>query len=185
MVTVTGPGGVGKTRPALHVAREVAATRRDGGWFVDLVQVTEPQMVIAAVASAIGVVDPHGGSLDDAVVAALAVGDAVMVLDNCEHVIDAVLRAPNALGVVSVVDVVATSRARLVAPFERVYVVPGLSVTDDGGDAVTLFVERATPRRGRRRSTATRWPMLRRALDGMRVGDRARRRATPSWDSTG
>ena len=56
MVTVTGPGGVGKTRLARLVARELAATRRDGGWFVDLVQVTDPAMVVAAVAAAVGVV---------------------------------------------------------------------------------------------------------------------------------
>ena len=70
MVTVTGPGGVGKTRLARLVARELAATRSDGGWFVDLVRVTDPDMVIAAVAATVGVVEPPGGSLVDAVAAA-------------------------------------------------------------------------------------------------------------------
>lgn len=145
MVTVTGPGGVGKTRLALQVAQEFASTRHDGGWFVDLVRVTDPRMVIAAVASAIGVAEQPDGSLDDAVVAALATRDAVIVLDNCEHLVDAVRSCAERLLVsCPSLRLIATSRARLLAPFEWVYAVPGLSVTTDGGDAVTLFVERAT-----------------------------------------
>ena len=57
-------------RLALQVAQEFAVTRRDGGWFVDLVHVTDPGMVIAAAAAVIGVAEQPGGSLDDAVVAA-------------------------------------------------------------------------------------------------------------------
>ena len=90
MVTATGPGGVGKTRLALRVVEPFAATPRDGGWFVDLVHVNDPAMVIAAVAAAAGVVAPLGGSLAQALAASLADSDAVILLDNCEHVIDAV-----------------------------------------------------------------------------------------------
>ena len=168
MVTVTGPGGVGKTRLALQVAQEFAATRRDGGWFVDLVHVTDPGMVIAAVAAVIGVVEQPGGSLDDAVVAALASADAVIVLDNCEHVVDAVRSCAERLLVsCPALVLLATSRSRLVAPFEWVYAVPGLSVTGDGGDAVTLFVERAIAAGGDDRLDRRQVGDLCRALDGM------------------
>lgn len=167
MVTVTGPGGVGKTRLALQVAQEFASTRRDGGWFVDLVQVTDSEMVLAAIAATIGVAEQQGGSLDDAVVAALAASDAVMLLDNCEHVIEGVRSCAEQLLLhCPAVVIVATSRARLAVPFEWVYPVPGLSVGEEDGDAVTLFLERVlaaagdTPdRRGVRE--------LCHALDGM------------------
>jgi len=144
MVTVTGPGGVGKTRLALRVAQERAATRRDDGWFVDLVRVTDPGMVIAALAQSIDVPEQLGGSLDGAVLARLAHSDGVLVLDNCEHVLSAARScAELLLTSCPSVEIIATSRARLMAPFEWVYEVPGLSVTGDGGDAVSLFLERA------------------------------------------
>jgi predicted ATPase len=144
MVTVTGPGGVGKTRLALRVAQQAAAARRDGGWFVDLVQVTDPGMVVAAVAATIGIPERQGGSLEDAILTALGPSDALIVLDNCEHLIDAVRPfVEHVLAACPSLVVLATSRARLVTPFEWVYPVPGLSVSYDGGDAVTLFVDRA------------------------------------------
>src|SRR5882672_7863005 len=90
MVTVIGPGGVGKTRLALHVVEPFAAIRRDGGCFVDLVHVSDPAMVVGAVAAAAGVVAPLGGSLAQALASSLAGSDAVILLDNCEHVLDAV-----------------------------------------------------------------------------------------------
>jgi predicted ATPase/DNA-binding CsgD family transcriptional regulator len=168
MVTVTGPGGVGKTRLALHVAQEVAATRRDGGWFVDLVHVTDPAMVVAAVASTIGAAEQPGGSLDEAVVAALSASDAVIVLDNCEHLIGGVRSCvERLLASCASLTLIATSRARLMAPFEWVYAVPGLSVPAEGGDAVTLFVERAIAAGGDDALDRQRIGDLCRALDGM------------------
>ena len=147
-----GPGGVGKTRLALRVVEPFAASRRDGGWFVELVDVIDPGRVMAAVAAAAGVVAPLDGSLAQAVAASLADSDAVILLDNCEHVIDAVREcASQLLEACPSLRIVATSRIALRAPFEWVYAVPGLSLTheggneegDEGGDAVTLFVERA------------------------------------------
>jgi predicted ATPase/DNA-binding CsgD family transcriptional regulator len=144
-VTAVGPGGVGKTRLALAVAAEVAGDFADGVCFVDLVPITDPGRVGAAVAAALGVGEQPGRGIDDAVLAALAQREALLVLDNCEQVRDGV--APfleRLLAACPGLRVLATSRARLVVPFERVYPVPPLSLAGDGeSDAVTLFMNRA------------------------------------------
>ncbi|HEV2784292.1 MAG TPA: LuxR C-terminal-related transcriptional regulator, partial [Actinophytocola sp.] len=144
-VTAVGPGGVGKTRLALAVAAEAAGEFADGVWFVDLVPITDPGRVGAAVADAVGVGEQPGRSLDEAVLAALADREALLVLDNCEHVRDGV--APfveRLLARCPRVRVLATSRARLVVPFERIFAVPPLSLAGGGeSDAVTLFMDRA------------------------------------------
>lgn len=151
-VTAVGPGGVGKTRLALAAAADLARSFEDGVWFVDLVPVTDPAMVGSAVAAALGLGEQQGRSIDDSVLAALADRRALLVLDNCEHLgagvapfIERLLaRCPR-------VSVLATSRARLLVPFEWVYPVPPLSLrgpgdgTGDVGspDAVSLFLDRA------------------------------------------
>ena len=144
-VTAVGPGGVGKTRLVLRVASEVAAEFADGVWFVDLVSVTDPAMVGAAVASGLGIGEQPGRSPDESVLTVLADRQALVVLDNCEHVRDGVAafverlltRCPR-------VTVLATSRARLLVPFEHVHPVPPLSVDgDEGPEAVELFLDRA------------------------------------------
>ncbi|XVV07324.1 ATP-binding protein [Actinosynnema sp. CA-248983] len=144
-VSAVGPGGVGKTRLALAVAADTAGEFADGVWFADLVPVTDPGMVGAAVAAAVGVGEQPGRSLDDSVIATLADRRALLVLDNCEHVRDGV--APfleRMLGSCPKVTVLATSRARLMVPFERVQPIPPLSLTGDAeSDAVALFLERA------------------------------------------
>jgi predicted ATPase/DNA-binding CsgD family transcriptional regulator len=152
LVTATGPGGVGKTRLAAAVAADLAADRRDGVWFVDLVPVSDGELVATAVANTLGLGEPQGRSVEDAVIAHLADREALLVLDNCEHVADATaVFVERVLGRCPEVSVLATSQARLVLPFEWVFPVPGLSLpadpdgdsTDDAGDAVALFVERA------------------------------------------
>jgi predicted ATPase/DNA-binding CsgD family transcriptional regulator len=148
-VTAVGPGGVGKTRLALTVAADLAGDFADGVWFVDLVPVTDPAMVGAAVAAALGLGEQQGRSIDDSVLAALADRHALLVLDNCEHLASGV--APfveRLLARCPYVRVLATSRARLAVPFERVYAVPPLSLVGDGdvggsSDAVALFLDRA------------------------------------------
>ncbi|MFL1380894.1 ATP-binding protein [Nocardiopsis protaetiae] len=146
LVTVVGAGGVGKTRLALAVAARAADDFADGVWFVDLVPLTEPGRVGAAVAAAVGVGERPGGDLDDAVSDALADRRALLVLDNCEHVRDGV--APfleRLLTACPRLHVVVTSRARLMVPFERTFPLPPLSL--DGGEdseAAALFLERAS-----------------------------------------
>ena len=95
-------------------------------------------MVMAAVAAATGVVAPLGGSLAQAVAASLADSDAVILLDNCEHVIDAVRDCVSQLlEACPSLLIVATSRIALRAPFEWVYAVPGLSLTRPRATAAT------------------------------------------------
>ena len=89
-VTAVGPGGVGKTRLALAVAADLASDFEDGVWLVDLVPVTDPVMVGAAVAAALGVGEQQGRNIDDSVLAALADRRALVVLDNCEHLAEGV-----------------------------------------------------------------------------------------------
>ncbi len=169
MVTATGPGGVGKTRLALSVAAEIAPGRRDGAWFVDLVTVTDPAMVVASIAETVGVPEQRSASIESALVASLAPSDGLLVLDNCEHLLDGVRDCvERILGGCPRVTVLATSRSRLVVPYEWVYEVPGLSVTDDGGDAVELFTARVAAATGDPTAPdARRVAALCRALDGM------------------
>ncbi|HEY2998782.1 MAG TPA: LuxR C-terminal-related transcriptional regulator [Acidimicrobiales bacterium] len=145
LVTAIGPGGVGKTRLATAVAAELAASRRDGVWFVDLVPVTDPGLVASAVSTTLGLDDPRGRSVEEALLGHLADADALLVLDNCEHLLGGVaVFVERLLGRCPGVDVLATSQARLMLPFERVFPVAGLSLPGDGaGDAVALFLERA------------------------------------------
>lgn len=150
-VTAVGPGGVGKTRLALAMAAESAGEYPDGVWFVDLVPITDPDMVATAVAGALGLGEQPGRGIDESVVAALADRHALLVLDNCEQVRDGV--APfveRLLATCPQVSALATSRARLMVPFERVYPVPPLSLAGAGdSEAVALFMERAAAMGGR------------------------------------
>jgi predicted ATPase/DNA-binding CsgD family transcriptional regulator len=149
LVTATGPGGVGKTRLALSVAAEVAPARRDGVWFVDLIHVTDPAMVTSALAETVGVAEQRTASVDRGLVASLAASDALLVIDNCEHVLDGVRACvERIIAGCPGITVLATSRARLLLPYERVYVVPGLSVVGGGGDAVDLFAARVSAATG-------------------------------------
>ncbi|SBT39024.1 Predicted ATPase [Micromonospora auratinigra] len=144
-VTAVGPGGVGKTRLALAVAADAAGGYPDGVWFVDLVPVGDPDMIATAVAGALGLGEQPGRDLTGSVVAALADRRALLVLDNCEHLVDGVARfLERLLAGCPGLTVLATSRARLMVPYERVYPVPPLSLAVDGeSDAVALFRQRA------------------------------------------
>ncbi|NKY26089.1 ATP-binding protein [Nocardia gamkensis] len=146
-VTAVGPGGVGKTRLALSVAAQIAGEFSDGVWFVDLVPITsaDTSVVAGTVALALGLGEQPGRAMDETVPATLADRRALLVLDNCEHVRDGV--APfieRLLATCPGVTVLATSRARLMVPFERVYAVPPMSLSGEGAsDAVELFMDRA------------------------------------------
>jgi predicted ATPase/DNA-binding CsgD family transcriptional regulator len=164
LVTALGPGGVGKTRLALAVAGDVARGYAGGARYVDLVPVTDPAMVGAALAAAFGFGEQPGRTPTDTVLAKLAGVEVLVVVDNCEHLLDEVSGLlERLLTACPGVSVLATSRARLRLPFEYVFPVPGMSLGDRAGDgdATTLFCERAamagwtSPYPGDRRRVAT------------------------------
>jgi predicted ATPase/DNA-binding CsgD family transcriptional regulator len=145
LVTALGPGGVGKTRIAIAVAHDGSGFP-DGAVYVDLVPVTSASGIGPAIAAAAGVGAQQAASPEDAVEAWLQDRRLLLVLDNCEHLIDAV--APLLERLLARCDgltVLATSRARLLVPYERVFPVPGLSIDEaaGSGDAVELFRQRA------------------------------------------
>jgi len=144
LVTAVGPGGIGKTRLELAVAAEQAGRFAGGVWYADLVPVTDGAMVAAALAAALGLGEQPGRSAEETVLAWFGDREALLVLDNCEHLVEGVVvLAERVLAACSGVTVLATSRARLLVPHERVFSVPGMTVSGDGGDAVELFLERA------------------------------------------
>ena len=149
LVTVTGPGGVGKTRLADEVARQVAARFADGAWLAELAPVRDPVRVAPAVAVALGVREQPGMPVADALMRVLARRQLLVVLDNCEHVIEEAARlCAGLLAACDDVRVVATSRERLRIAGEVAYRLAPLPVPGPGKDitgsaAVTLFADRA------------------------------------------
>jgi predicted ATPase/DNA-binding winged helix-turn-helix (wHTH) protein len=153
LVTLTGVGGIGKTRLALEVARHLPSQLPDGAWLVELGPLTDPDLVSVTVATALRLPLPAGASPDEVVAHALGTKHLLIVLDNCEHVIEAAASAAERLvRGTAAVRVLATSREPLRADGEQVYRVPGLDVpvkgTEDPDEvlrhgAVRLFVIRA------------------------------------------
>ncbi|WP_203718691.1 ATP-binding protein [Asanoa siamensis] len=141
LVTAVGPGGVGKTRLAVAVAADLAPAFPDGACYVDLVPVASGDMLALAVAETLGV-PQRTRSAEDALITWFSTRHTLLVLDNCEHLVDSVAElVERLLAGGDQLAVLATSRSRLLLPFEKVFVVPGLSLA--GGDAATLFGERA------------------------------------------
>ena len=154
LVTVTGAGGCGKTRLAIQVGAELVEAHPDGVWFADLSSVTDPGAVAAQVSQVFALKEAPGTSTIEALVAYLAERHAMLILDNCEHVLDAAARlADTLLGRCGRLAVLATSRQPLAVEGEVVWRLPSLPVpTVDGPagiaglsacDAVQLFVDRA------------------------------------------
>jgi predicted ATPase len=152
IVTLTGVGGVGKTRLALHAGAELLPRFRDGVWLVELAPVLDPGALFEVVAGAMRVPERQGMPLAASVRDFLRGKRLLVVLDNCEHLLDAV--ATFVAGVVAAcpdVSVLATSREGLGVDGERMLVVPSLELPAAGSplgvvgeaDAVRLFVERA------------------------------------------
>jgi predicted ATPase len=145
LVTLTGVGGVGKTRLALEVAGRLVDEFPDGVWFFELAAVADPSAVPDAVAAVLGITQQPGKTLAESVAAALEGRERLLVLDNCEHVLDAAADLIEAiLAASAATKIVATSREGLGIADERLWPVPSLDVRA-GVDsaAVALFVERA------------------------------------------
>ncbi|GMQ86267.1 MAG: hypothetical protein BMS9Abin07_1840 [Acidimicrobiia bacterium] len=152
LLTVTGVGGSGKTRLALQAAAEVLSDYPGGVWLVELADVVDPGLVPTAVAEELGVAERQGLSLIDSVASTIGDQQLLLLLDNCEHLVDAAAeataglleRCPN-------LRILATSRELLGVPGEVPFAAQSLSLPPaegngaviEGFDAVRLFAERA------------------------------------------
>src|ERR1700758_3445766 len=145
LVTLTGVGGVGKTRLALEVAARMADEFPDGVWLFELAAVADPAAVPDAVAEVLGITQQPGKTVGESVAAALEGRVRLLVFDNCEHVLDAAADLIDAiLAQSATVQIVATSREGLGLPDEQVWPVPSLDLSFGiDSAAVNLFVERA------------------------------------------
>jgi predicted ATPase/class 3 adenylate cyclase len=131
LLTITGAGGVGKTRMALHLAREVAAQFKDGVGLVELASVSDPDLVAQTVASVFSVGESGNASLRDSVVLYLQKKSVLLIFDNCEHLLDACADFISALlGKAPQVKVIVTSRERLDIDGEAVYSLPMLPLPE-------------------------------------------------------
>lgn len=153
LVTLTGAGGSGKTRLALQAAAEQVGRSPDGVWLAELAPLTEGSQIPAAVAAALGIIEHGGAPLPATLIQALTAQDVLLVLDNCEHLVDEAAKfCDEVIRHCPKVRFLATSREPLGIDGERVYRVPSLSLPEasadaiediTGSDAVRLFAERA------------------------------------------
>lgn len=151
LVTLTGPGGVGKTRLALDVAEQVSTAFPHGHVFVDLATLADPRLVMSQIATALGVRETAGRSLATLIQDFLRERTMLLVLDNFEHVLPAVPAVANMLRAAPMVKALATSRAPLRMRGEREYPVPMLRLPSadeardiavlEGTEAVAFFVD--------------------------------------------
>ena len=162
LVTLTGPGGCGKTRLAIHVAHELHATYVDGVYFIDLAPLADPALLIQAVASTMGIREEAGQSLAESFLDSMQSRRVLVILDNCEHLIEAcagfcemvLMNCPE-------VRMLTTSREVMKVSGEAVSIVPPLSLPEpqpwispgrekeslqvyQHSEAIQLFVARAT-----------------------------------------
>ena len=152
LVTLTGTGGAGKTRLALQVAADALDDFPDGIRLVELAPVSDPEVAIDEVAQRVGAVAVPDVSIGDTIASTIGGQRMLVVLDNCEHLVEPVADlVGRLLHACSDVRILATSRERLGVSGEAAYRVPSLAVPDDAdlrhaneSDAVTLFTERAT-----------------------------------------
>ncbi len=141
LVTLTGAGGVGKTRLAVHVGTQAAGEYADGVWYVDLAPITDPPVVPVTVARALGLPDQPGHSTMDTLLRFVRDRQMLVVLDNCEHLLDASAELVVALlGSAPGLTMLATSREPIGVAGEVTWRVPSLSLADE---ALELFADRA------------------------------------------
>jgi predicted ATPase len=145
LVTLTGVGGVGKTRLAMEAAGQLAGEFPDGVWVFELAAVTDPAAIPDAVAAVLGITQQSGSTVSESIAAALQGRVRLLVIDNCEHVLDAAADLIEAILTQSAtVRVLATSREGLGVAQEQVHPVRSLDVAAGiSSAAVRLFAERA------------------------------------------
>lgn len=158
LLTITGPGGTGKTRLAIEAARRTLDRFPDGAWFVDLSTVTDPSQVLPAIARGVGLFDGPTGPAVDRLADHLAGRTLLLVLDNLEQVVDAAIDVAGLLEVGPSVVILATSRVPLGVAAEQIVPLRPLDIDPTGHpDALELFLDR-----------------LARARPDLEVDDRAR-----------
>lgn len=145
LVTLTGPGGVGKTRLAMEVASRLAHEFPDGVFLIELAAITDSAAVPDAVAAVLGITQQPGMSVTDSVAVALKDRSRLLVFDNCEHVVDASADVIEAiLSGSQTVAILATSREGLRIDEEILWPIPSLEIhTGPESAAARLFIERA------------------------------------------
>ena len=157
LLTLTGAGGSGKTRLALEIARDLVGAYPEGVWLVELAPLSDEGLVLQAVAGALGILEQSGQPLADALIETLRPKTMLLVLDNCEHLVDAVASlATSLLDSCPRLRIMATSREVLRIDGEAIWPVSLLSVPDsrrpltveelEDYEAVRLFVARARDR---------------------------------------
>lgn len=159
LVTLLGPGGIGKTRLAMSIAKETAGEYSGGVWLVSLENLSEGSLVPGQVAAVLGIREEAASDVMKSIIQRLRRESLLLVLDNCEHLLDAVIPfCARLLGECGDVRILATSRESLGIMGERIYPVPALAVPDPTGlpqgqatrlrvlqsyEGVQLFVDRA------------------------------------------
>lgn len=152
LVTLSGSGGVGKTRVALQIGADLIDRFRDGVWFADLAPITDPELVSSVIAKVLGISQQEGRRVDESIPRWLKGKQLLIILDNCEHVVEAAARIADAIiHNCSEVLVLSTSRQALGISGEVVHRLPSLAIPDKGlranealaYGAIALFVDRA------------------------------------------
>ncbi len=153
LVTLTGPGGTGKTRLGVHVAAELLDEFADGVFFVNLAPINDPALVNSTIAQTLGVTEARGQPLEATLKRYLHAKQLLLLLDNFEHVLQAAPLVADLLAAAAHVKVIVTSRAVLHLRSEHEYLVPPLALPDPKQlppverltqyHAVRLFIERA------------------------------------------
>ena len=154
LVTLTGVGGTGKTRLSLQVAADVLDQFRDGVWFVELAAISDPDLIAQAVVSCLGIPEQPGLTMLQLLLDYLRVKNLLLLLDNCEHLIEASAQLVDTLfSNAPFIKIIATSREALGVSGEVIWHVPSLSLPDvkqvptieqlSQYEAVQLFIERA------------------------------------------
>jgi predicted ATPase len=140
LVTLTGSGGTGKTRLSLQVAAEQVGNFQDGVWLIELASLQDPAYLISTIASTFSLREAQGSPLQDTVTDFLRTKHMLLILDNCEHLVEACADLANhLLHTCSKLKLIATSREALDIDGETIFRVPSLKETESS----KLFVERA------------------------------------------
>ncbi|HEX2348983.1 MAG TPA: NB-ARC domain-containing protein, partial [Ktedonobacterales bacterium] len=152
LLTLVGAGGCGKTRLALEVAAASLHNMPDGVWWIELASLSDPALVVQTIAATLQLAETSGESLLDLVIRRLGLARCLLILDNCEHLVERCAQvAQTLLSACPTLTILATSRETLNVAGESVYAVQTLALPDERGaieaigqaDAVRLFTERA------------------------------------------